>query len=104
VFKVKWIARFRETRPIEVEDAKHTDLDKLVAFCQGQLIVKRLSHISNPPDGFLVCNEAEKELRRWLVTPVAPRDAITPSKESAHLPSRRKSRRSRAETDRMEPT
>jgi hypothetical protein len=32
VFKVKWIVRFQEVSPIEVEDGAHADLDELVAF------------------------------------------------------------------------
>jgi len=103
VFKVKWIVRFQEVSPIEVEDGAHADLDELVAFCQSQLFVKRLSHVSNPPDGFLVCDEKGKELRRWIVAPIAPTDAIVPSEETSHLPSRRKQPRARADADRQEP-
>ena len=102
MFKVKWIVRFQEASPIEVEDGIHTDLDKLVAFCQGQLFARRLSHNSNPPDGFLVCDENGKELRRWIVAPFAPTEAVVPSKESAHLPSRRKLHRLRPDADNLE--
>jgi hypothetical protein len=95
VFKVKWIVRFQEDSPVEVEVGKRGDLDRLVAFCQGQLIAKRLGHPSDTPDGFLICDQDGKELRRWIALPIAPIEAIVPSKETSPLRSRSRSDRPR---------
>ena len=89
MFTVKWIVRFEENKPIEVAPSTHSDLDRLVVFCQGQLTAKQVSHASTPPDGFLICDESGKELRRWIAPPLSPIDVVVPSKGTSRLPSRR---------------
>jgi hypothetical protein len=88
MFRVKWIARFNELNPIEVEGSELCDVEQVMDICKGRLATKRLA--PDPPDGFLICDHQGKELRRWLTAPLAPRAAIVPSKETAHLPSRRR--------------
>ena len=99
MFTVKWIVRFEENNPIEVEPGRQANLDRLVAYCQGQLVTKRMSYASAPPDGFLICDERGKELRRWIALPLKPIDAIVPLRESSRLPSRRRSLRSRPDAE-----
>lgn len=99
MFTVKWIVRFEENRPIEVEPAKHADRDGLVAFCQGQITAKRISYASTPPDGFVICDERGKELRRWLAPPLKPINVIVSSRSTSRLPSRRPPRRPRPLAD-----
>ena len=71
MFIVKWVARFREHTPVETEESILTDLDDIVRSCKERLYGIRLRYVATPPDGFIVCDEGGKELRRWL-GPIAP--------------------------------
>jgi hypothetical protein len=66
VFTVKWVKRRYERLPIEVETNCHDELDAVVALCLKRLPEIRQKHPMNPPDGFLVFDEAGKEMRRWF--------------------------------------
>jgi hypothetical protein len=66
MFVVKWIVRYKEKSPVETEAGIVSDLDDLVASCQGRLYAMRLRHVVAPPDGFIIADEEGVELRRWL--------------------------------------
>jgi hypothetical protein len=66
MFVIKWVAHHHETEPVEVENSELKDLDHLVLTCQGKLEIMRQKHAANPPHGFLICNSAGAELRRWF--------------------------------------
>ena len=65
-FSVNWVLHGNETRPIEVETSALDDLDKLVEICRGRFDEKTRMHPDAPPDGFLVCDNAGNEVRRWF--------------------------------------
>jgi hypothetical protein len=71
MFVVKWVLRFDDQHPMEVEESILTNLDEIVASCKERLYGVRLRFATNPPDGFIVCDEHGKELRRWF-GPIAP--------------------------------
>jgi len=71
MFVVKWVVRHQDENPVEVEDSVLTNLDEIVASCKERLYGVRLRFTTHPPDGFIVCDENGKELRRWF-GPVAP--------------------------------
>jgi hypothetical protein len=89
---VKWIQRFADNSPIEIEASVFTDVDRVFALSRSQLPSKRL-RVLNPPDGFIICDEDGYEIRRWLAEPIHPSESIVPSASTRHLPSRRQSAR-----------
>lgn len=89
MFKVKWITRFNDHRPIAIEDSILIDVDKVFTSCRERLYGKRFERFGVPPDGFVICDEDGKELRRWLASEIEPDDAIVPSRSTSNLPSRR---------------
>jgi hypothetical protein len=99
MFKVKWIARFDEHRPIAVEDSVLTDVDRIFVSCKERLSGKKFKRFGPAPDGFLVCDEDGRELRRWVDAHLEPHEAVTASKTSAWLPSRRRARRALSSRD-----
>jgi hypothetical protein len=72
MFIVKWMMRFDDNKPIEVEESILTDLDEVVSTSKERLYGVRLRFTTSPPDGFVVFDENGNELRRWF-GPVAPR-------------------------------
>ena len=66
MFNVKWVARYNENQPIEIEHSDFADLDEIVAACREALYGKRLKYFARPPDGFIVTDADDKELRRWF--------------------------------------
>jgi hypothetical protein len=62
---VKWVRRFAEDQPVEIEGSIYTDIDRVFALSKSQLYGKHL-RVLNPPDGFIICDENGHELRRWL--------------------------------------
>jgi hypothetical protein len=58
MFTVKWVKHRYERLPIEVE----------TSHSQWKLSDIREKHPMNPPDGFLVFDEAGNELRRWFAS------------------------------------
>ncbi len=71
MFVVKWFLRFDDSKPLAVEESIHTDLDEIVASSKERLYGMRLRYVTTPPDGFVVCDEDGRELRRWF-GPLAP--------------------------------
>jgi hypothetical protein len=71
MFIVKWMTRFDDKNPIEVEESILTNLDEVVSSSKERLYGVRLRFTTRPPDGFVVFDENGKELRRWF-GPVAP--------------------------------
>jgi hypothetical protein len=67
MFTVKRVKHRYERLPIEIETS-HGDLDALVSSCQWKLSEMREKHPMNPPDGFLVFDEAGNEVRRWFAS------------------------------------
>jgi hypothetical protein len=65
VFRVKWVERFEEMSPIETEDSIFCDLDEIVEKCRERLEGMGFKNGPRPPDGFVVCDEDDKDLRRW---------------------------------------
>jgi hypothetical protein len=65
MFSVKWVTHHNESKPIEIERV-HLELDEVVAACIARLPKMRLDRIKTSPDGFLVCDEAGREVRRWF--------------------------------------
>ena len=55
-----------ETLPVEIESGVVQDLDKLVSNCQERLFEMRLKYPNTPPDGFLVFDSDDNEVRRWF--------------------------------------
>lgn len=66
MFTVKWVIHRLENEPIEVETGTYPDLDEAVSVCKERLPAMRLSHDRRPPDGFLICDSAGNEMRRWF--------------------------------------
>jgi hypothetical protein len=66
MFEVKWVKHRYERLPVEAETSYHDDLDAVVASCLKKLPEIRQKHPMNPPDGFLVFDEAGHEVRRWF--------------------------------------
>jgi hypothetical protein len=89
MFTIKWVVRYHEHKPVEVEESALTDLGRIVGRCKEELYAKRLRNILKPPDGFIVCDEDGNELRRWMTSPIEAPNAIAPSRATSHLPSRR---------------
>lgn len=67
---VKWVQRSAEDPPIEVERSIFTNIEKVFAFSKSQLQSKPW-RVFNPPDGFIICNEDGRELRRWPLAGLA---------------------------------
>jgi hypothetical protein len=68
MFSVKWLRHGNEAQPVEVEELVITNLDRIVALCKGNLYSKRLRHSVNMPDGFVVVDDSDIEVRRWFDT------------------------------------
>jgi CheY-like chemotaxis protein len=68
MFSVKWVSHHSQRDPIKIEFNVHSDLDKVVSSCIERLPSMRLSHAQTPPDGFLVFDSAQKEVRRWFAS------------------------------------
>jgi hypothetical protein len=71
MFVVKWVKRFDDKNPVEVEESILTDLDQVVSASKERLYGMRLRFTTSPPDGFVVSDENGRELRRWF-GPIAP--------------------------------
>jgi hypothetical protein len=68
MFSVKWLRHGQEAQPVEVEDLVITNLDRIVALCNDHLYSKKLRHSVNAPDGFVVVDDSDTEVRRWFDT------------------------------------
>jgi hypothetical protein len=73
MFTVKWVMHRHEAQPVEVENNYSGDLDAVVLSCQRRLSAMREKHSLYPPDGFLVFDENDNEVRRWFRSPRPPR-------------------------------
>ena len=71
MFVVKWVMRFDDKNPVEVEESILTDLDEVVSSSKDRLYGMRLRFTTSPPDGFVVSDENGRELRRWF-GPIPP--------------------------------
>jgi hypothetical protein len=69
MFKVKWVLRRQETNPVASEIIELKSLDVLVTLCQTRLPTMRLRFPETPPDGFIVSDACENEVRRWFDRP-----------------------------------
>jgi hypothetical protein len=69
MFRVKWVVRFDEDRPVHVEDSVALDLDNVVAAGKEKLHGMRMSRSDRPPDGFIVLDDDGNEVRRWMSQP-----------------------------------
>jgi hypothetical protein len=63
---VKWVVRFEENTPLRVEESILTSIEGVFDRCKDQLRGMRLKDWTNPPDGFVICDEEGTELRRWF--------------------------------------
>jgi CheY-like chemotaxis protein len=68
MFNVKWVSHHSQREPIKIEHNVHNDLDEVVSSCIKRLPLMRLSHAQTPPDGFLVFDSFNKEVRRWFAS------------------------------------
>jgi hypothetical protein len=84
---VKWVQRFAEDRPVEIEGSIFTDIDRVFALSKSELYGKHL-RVLNPPDGFIICDENGHELRRWL----SSTSGAAPPRTVRNLPTRRRER------------
>ena len=66
MFRVKWIVRFDEDRPVRIEDSATPDLDGVVAVCKENLHGMRMSRSDRPPDGFVILDDDGDGVRRWM--------------------------------------
>jgi hypothetical protein len=89
MFTVKWIARFDEGAPVEVEDSVFTDIEKVFSIAKERLYQLTLRHSLRPPDGFLICDEDGREHRRWR----EPSLAAAAEPEATSLSPARRSRK-----------
>jgi hypothetical protein len=72
MFKVKWVLRRQETNPVASETIELESLHVLVTLCQTRLPTMRLRYPETPPDGFIVADSGENEVRRWFDRPQTP--------------------------------
>ncbi len=66
MYAVKWVMHRHEAKPVEVENSVLANLDALVLSCRKRLSAMREKHSLCPPDGFLVVDENDNEVRRWF--------------------------------------
>ena len=66
MFKVKWVLHRQETKPVASEIIELKSIDVLVALCQTRLPTMRHRYPETPPDGFIVSDNGENEIRRWF--------------------------------------
>jgi hypothetical protein len=66
MFTVNWVVRGKEDEPVESERFRVRGADTVVAACRYRLAAMRLSYPDSPPDGFIVLDDAGREIRRWF--------------------------------------
>jgi len=79
---VKWVVRFEENTPLLTEECIRTSIDGIFEKCKDQLHGMRVKNWTNPPDGFVICDEEGNELRRWF--------GLNPIQEAAIISGARK--------------
>ncbi len=66
MFTIRWVVHRHETEKTMSETSDLPDADSVVASCLERLPHMKLEHVDAPPDGFLIFDENNQEVRRWF--------------------------------------
>lgn len=65
-FTVKWVVRGKEAEPLESERFSVRNVETLATACRYRIALMRLKFAETPPNGFVIFDDAGKEVHRWL--------------------------------------
>jgi hypothetical protein len=72
MFTVNWVVRGKEAEPIESERFRLNHVSTLIMACRYRMEMMQLKYPETPPDGFIVIDDAGKEIGRWFGTAALP--------------------------------